>query len=389
MEPRLPIIVKQIAWLLLAVSSYWAARLAWADHLSRDPEPAVRERALALAPAIAVFPERAAERREDLRLDSLPYRRRAVELDPENADRLMQLALRAELAGDFSLAERSLLRAAERRSLYQPKYLLAQYYFRRRTAGPFRAWVRTALNSAYGDITPLLDLCWRERPDAAWLAGNVLPRRRGFARQYLTFLIAREQWAPAFTQARSIAEAPQTEDRAALLAYCDARLAKSSAGDAREIWNTLCRRRLLPDGPLDPSNHITNGDFLHAPSSRGFDWRLVEQTGVRCDTGNGEMRITFSGRQPERCPIAWQYVPLEPGATYRLRCDVLVSDRDAPPCITWEAPDSEYQTQPDGSMTLTSRGELGRVILVYQRPMGATRLEGSLTVSRVRLERMP
>src|SRR6266568_6372502 len=100
---NLSVIPRSAACLLLAVSSYCAVRLAWADRLSRSPDPAVRQRALAFAPAIAPFPERVAERREDLLLDSLPYRQRAAELDPENADRLMQLAMRAELAGDYPL----------------------------------------------------------------------------------------------------------------------------------------------------------------------------------------------------------------------------------------------------------------------------------------------
>jgi hypothetical protein len=54
------------------------------------------------------------------------------------------------------------------------------------------------------------------------------------------------------------------------------------AGEAAEIWNALCRRRLLSLEPLDPAGDrlVTNGDFLQAPSGRGFDWRLVEQTGV-------------------------------------------------------------------------------------------------------------
>jgi hypothetical protein len=293
------------------------------------------------------------------------------------------------MAGDFPLAERSLLKAAGRSSLYQPQYLLAQYYFRRRNSGPFWAWARAALNSAYGDVTPLLNLCWRERPDAAWLTAHVLPRRPDFGRQYLTFLTGREQWEPALAEARSLAGAPRADDRAALLDYCDARLAKASAADAREIWNALCRRGLLPDEPLGPAHWLTNGEFLHAPSARGFDWRLVAQTGVRCDTANGEMRISFNGRQPERCPIAWQYVALEPGVNYRLRCDVFGTDGDGARAITWEAPDAKYQIQPDGSMTLASHRELGRIILVYQRPFGTSRLEGSLSVSRVRLERVP
>jgi len=143
--------------LALAISSYWALRLAWADHLSGGADLAGRERAVRLAPAVAVFTERLADRREELGGDSLPDLRRAAALDPENPERRMRLGVRAELAGDERLAEESLLAAAARSRLYQPKYLLAQYYFRRQDAGRFWPWARAALETAWGDPAPCID----------------------------------------------------------------------------------------------------------------------------------------------------------------------------------------------------------------------------------------
>ena len=87
-------------WLALAVSSYWALRLAWADRLSDGAGLAGRERAVQLAPAVAVFSERLADRRDELGGDGLPDWRRAAALDPENPERRMRLGVRAELAGD-------------------------------------------------------------------------------------------------------------------------------------------------------------------------------------------------------------------------------------------------------------------------------------------------
>ncbi len=378
MELRLPIIApirraipRLCVWLLLGLSSYWAARLAWADHLSRDPEPAVRERALSLATAIAQFPERLADRREDLLLDSLPDRQRAAQLDPENADRLMRLGIRAELAGDYPLAERSLLGAAERSRLYQPKYLLAQFYFRRENPDRFQKWASSAMNAAYGDVAPLLDLCWRVHPDPAWLAANVLPHRPAITRQYLTFLIGHEQWGPALTLARSLGADAQAEDVPVLLQYCDARLANGSATDAHEIWDAMCLRRLLPGEPMD--------------LARGFDWRPVRQPGVRYRAGDGAIRLSFSGRQPESCQLAWQYVPLEAGATYRLHTQVRAADALAAQSITWEVTGADIA----GESTFIARRELGQVILVYRRPPGVARLEGRVDIAHIKLERTP
>ena len=195
-------------WMALSLSSYWALRLAWADHLSYGAELAGRERAVQLAPA-AVFAERLAVRREELSGNSLPDWRRAATLDPENPERRMQLGLRAELAGDYPLAAKSLLAAAARSRLYQPKYLLAQYYFRRQDDARFWRWAYAALESAHGDAAPVFELCWRMRPDAVWLSANAIPPRREIARQYLAYLSNRERWAAADAEAHKMLPAAE------------------------------------------------------------------------------------------------------------------------------------------------------------------------------------
>jgi hypothetical protein len=336
-----------------------------------DRRAEVREEALEWAPDIALYADRVSERREDVLASSLVYRKRSVELDPENADRLMQLGIRAELAGDYGLAERSLLGAAERSRLYLPRYLLAQYYFRRGDPGRFWPWARAALGTTYGDMAPVLELCWRVRPDPAWLAESVVPARPTAGRQYLAFLMQHEQRDAALKQARTIAASARAEDAEALLDFCDGSLARDSAGDALEIWNTLCRRGLRRDEPLDLVHGpwLTNVEFLHRPTARGFDWRLVENTGVRCAIGGGALHVSFSGRQPERCPIAWQYVPMDPGGRYRLHCDV----------------NAAY---PEAARAVTCEQEPGRITLLYQRPAGSPRVEGMVSISHVRLERL-
>ena len=112
-----------------------------------------------LAPADATFAERLAVRREELGLESLSVWRRSAALDPGNSDRWMNLALRAEMAGDYALAERSLLTAAEHSRLYQPRYLLAEYYFRRQNAAAFWPWARAALETClWRRLPPLRSL---------------------------------------------------------------------------------------------------------------------------------------------------------------------------------------------------------------------------------------
>ena len=197
---------------VVTLAGYWSVRLAWADRLSRDRGLASRERAVRLAPLSATLHERLA----DLR-DALPDWQTAASLDPANADQFERLGQQAEMAGDFALAERSLLRAVELSRLYQPRYLLAQYYFRRQNRAAWERWSREAFAVAPGDVTPLLELAWRMTPTAAsspgrgsrnglrwrgsssisWCATDRRPRRQGL--RCISRRLARQRISPRYS----------------------------------------------------------------------------------------------------------------------------------------------------------------------------------------------
>ena len=317
--------LRLLAWALLAVSSYWAARLAWADHLSRSGRLADRERAVELAPAVPYLYDRLADRREEARLDPLPALRRAAELDPETPARWERIGQQAELANDLTAAERALLTAAARSRLYEPRYLLAQYYFRRGAGAAFWRWSREAFLLAPGDIAPLLDLCWRARPDPEWLTREIIPQRQEIRRQWARFLLGR----------------------------VDEKLEANEARAAQDIWSLLARERLLPGSP-----------------GAGFDWRVPPNRGVVVTANGDSLRLSFSGKQPERCLLAWRYAPAKRGARYHVKC-------------LGGAAGLEWQVEPSPG------GELVKIRLIYQRPAGSARLEGVATLSGCRMEPTP
>jgi hypothetical protein len=366
----LPRLAQAGAWTLLAVSSYWSARLAWADHLSRGAQLSERAQAVQMAPGIASFHERLAERCLDLGKDPLPDFSRAAEREPEDPSRLERLGQQAELAGNFALAERSLLAAARRSRLYQPRYLLAQFYFRRGDRSSFWRWSRAALESAYGDAVPLLDLCWRTTPDALWLASEVVPRRPGIQRQLVTLLMRRNDLAAAGAVAQRLCTSAGPADVPTLVEYIDASLAAGEAQPAMGTWNVFCRRGLMPDPPLQVGA-LTNASFTHRPSGAGFDWRIAEIAGVRTAFDSGALRLTFSGSQPERCTIAWQYVILRRGEHYRVICQGATNG------VEWRVDDAGNQ------------GDLARVSLIYQRPLGSPRFQGAMVLWGLKLEHGP
>jgi hypothetical protein len=345
----------------LGLSSYWSIRTAWADHLSRSTSLSDRVHATRLAPGWATLYERLADRRIDLGQNALPDLYLGTLLEPENPDRLERLAQAAEMAGD-PLAEHSLLSAAARSNLFQPRYLLAQFYFRQGHQPAFRRWARDALDRAPGDVRPLLDLYWRA-------SGEITQGRRQILRQWLAFLIEKRERKMAAKLARQLQATATTADRQALLEYVEAALEERDTSNALETWNTLCRRKLLPDAPLDPGG-LTNDEFAHPPIGAGFDWRVATLPGIRATFGRG-LRVSFSGTQPENCTLMWQYVPLPVGMRYR------AISQGLPVGLSW--------TVEPGNAS----GNLARLALIYQRPTGSPRFEGNAVLNHLSLERVP
>jgi len=376
------------ALLVLAWTSYWAARLAWANHAGTSDTIAARERAVRLAPFSASLWERLADKREETGGDPLPDLEQAARLDPANSRRFERLGQRAEMAHDFVLAERSLLRAAELSRLYQPRYLLSQFYFRRQNLAEWKRWSQEALAAAYGDITPLLDLMWRIQPDGEALARQGSEQKPAVARQFLLFLLRNRPGAAA-TLAQHIAETGNRDDLPVLFQYCDVALAQAEWRAPLRVWNTICQRKLIPSLPLDPAAGIslTNGGFAHRAAAAGFDWHIEPGAGIQAFRQDGGLRIILSGNQAGSALIAWQYVPLNRGATYRLtvagKTEGLGWSVFSPSTAGWREtvliPGHDFQAP----------AELVRLALMYRRSGAPAHSALELMVRDVRLEMLP
>lgn len=372
----------------LGLGIYWAGRLAWADRLSRSASLSDRLDAVRLFPSATLY-SRLAEKREESGGNSVSDLQQAVSLESENAAWRIRLGLRAELAGDYPLAEFHLRKAADLSRLYQPRYLLAEYYFRRQNADLFHKWAREAFATAYAGIGPLLDLCWRMQPDGESLVRQAPSGRPEIGAQFLQFLAQHHQARAARSLARTLAGEARREDLPSLLQYGDECLNRGDVVAAMDIWNALCARKLLPDEGLDPSHGIslTNAAFSHTPAGTGFDWRLERAPWVRFASGNGGIRVTFSGNQPERCRVAAQFVPLVPGTRYRLQ----LQPEAAAQTLEWNVFDGTgkivtSERNADGSSTFTAPADVVRLDLIYQRPNGSTRLDGTVAIAGVVLE---
>jgi len=390
----------------LTLAGYWSLRLAWADRLSRAAAPETVERGVRLAPGDADIRIRLADQSEATGADPTPSLQAAADLDPSNATVWVRLGLSAEMRGDLDAAERSLLRAARASRQFEPRWTLASYYARRGDPEHFWPWAKDSLRMAYGDLNPVFQLCWSMSQEPAAILERAIPPRRSVLNAYLGFLMRENRRAAAQPVAAKLAGLATPEDRPALIAWCNRQLDGGSVPAALEIWNTLCERRLLPYAPLDANRApLTDGDFAAEPLGAGFAWRLAPLAGVAAGRNPSPRYLWFSfnGEQPEACEPLTQFVPLAPGARYRLRFAYRTSEIGEESGLCWRVFDARTGASLAASPRLSSMDwknaeldfttapatVLARLTLTCLRLPGATRIEGGLSLRGLSVERLP
>jgi hypothetical protein len=329
----------------------------------------------------------------------------ALTLNPRYSPAWIARGLEAEAAGDRGKAEASLLRAAEIDHLYLPRWTLANFYLRAGDLPGFWTWVRRAADMAY-DPAALFQLCWRASGDSGEILNRAIPDTPALRRAYLDFLVRTDRLEAAEPLGREISQVADASDLDRLLRYCDALLARRQVDRALRVWNALAGRRIIPYGALDPRTgaSLTNGELAAAPLQHGFDWRpaRVEGAALSFDTGSNEMRLSFSGKQPESFDVLEQYLPVLPNMKYQFRYRLRTRDLAAETGLSWSFLDARpagelaggpVSASSDGwaEKTLTfstpQRCELLRIVLRYARPPGSMRAEGGAEFTRLVLAR--
>ncbi len=391
----------------LSLASYWSIRLALADQISRANSPDALARAVKLDPGNARYFASLAEYQEAAGLDSSAALAEACRLDPMNSSLWIRRGLRAESKGDYAHAEAFLLEAARVDKLFDPRATLMNYYFRRNNAESFWRWGREAFSIGYGDLTSLYSLCWRMTSDAEVIRTRALPPLPNVLRSYLYFLLGQNRLDAAEPIAHQLSEHAGSEDLPALLDFTDRVLtqpdpSQSRAASALTVWNSLCIRNVLPFSPLAPDRNLslTNSDFRFPITSRGFDWRVSETPDISAvRVSPGGLRIDLSGKQPERCELLVQFVPLSLGKTCRLRYSYQTSGFPPQSGLAWRLSDpatgkdllppspqlSAADSKPVDLIFAARGASIARLALGYNRVAGTSRPEGSITLHAMEL----
>jgi len=385
----------------------WVVRIAWADRLSRANDEASVARAVRLAPGNADLRLRLASITEAAGGDATAALTAAAAIDPDNATVFVRLGLAAEMRGDFDGAERALLQAAHVSRKFEPRWTLANYYCRRADSGRFWPWAKEALLKSYGDPTPIFQLCWKMSQDPNLILERAIPERRTILNPYLAFLLKANHPDAAEPVIAKLGSLATMDDRPVLLAWCDRQLEAGSVEAPLSLWNTLCARRLLPYPALEPGTgaSLTDGAFREDAGTGGFGWRFASLPGVRPghNVSPPYVWFAFDGGQPESCEPLTQYLPLAPGARYRLRFEYRTAEVPVESGLRLSVFDFRTGKDLGGASPRLSSADwtagesyftalntrLARLALSYRRLPGTTRIEGTLFLRRLSLEKLP
>ena len=373
----------------MAVAGWFALRLAVADAAYRQGTPESVARAAALEPLNTAYLTLHALQLEYAGGDARPELEKIVRITPDASAPRIKLGLEAEARGDAGEAEKWLLDAARVDHQYEPRWTLANFYFRQQKMDQFWRWMRAALEVSYGDRSAAFDLCWREAPDASVILERAIPERHEVLAAWVWYLASRDRGDAAEAAIR-LSKARDLDDAAVLNLEMDRLVEAGRREAALQIWKSL--------GYADPpesGNLIEHPDFEAPRVGHGFDWRLIENAGVKftpieTPPAPAELRISFDGMQPEACLLLEQFVGIEKGKRYVLRWEA----RGDATGVAWQA-GAESGTVHGGDDW--TRGELGfaagkdgeALALRYARPLGEARTEGSIELRHISVQEMP
>ena len=331
---------------------------------------------------------------------------RTTALNPFDSESWIQLGLLAEFdRNDPQTAERLYLKAADVNHMFLPKWTLTNFYFRRRNDSRFFQWARDTLTITPYSPDPVFTQMWSLAPDAAKIEAAI-PERPRILLQYAVFLSSTNRFRaiPAAVQrlVRAVgASDPHAWGRDDLLPGIEDRmLAAGDLDSASGVWAAMTHAGWIHASVPTPAHPLTNGDFNRRSYGHGFDWAAaLSVPGINIDPYPDlqEMRITFSGQQPENCELLRQYAPVEPGAEYQLQWKATAGGLSTPSGLVWRLrgvrEDAAGYVSPD---LLDANAEwrfrapganLCLLTLEYARPAGMTIASGTVTLHSVSMIR--
>lgn len=368
-------------------------KVARADHLARlDTEQSLRA-AIRIEPDAWRYYVRLADFDE---ANAPKLLARALQLDAYDAEADIHLGLYFESQGDYQRAQKLLLNGYAVDHTFAPRWALANFYFRREDWPAFWTWARGAAQIQPDNAGAVFELCWRESPDPRTISHEILNDDPELIRQYIVFLVAKDQLPAAASAAqRLIRDGNPETDGAQVLMIINRLVAAQNGSSANALWRELVDRRWFSAD----STIINNPAFARDPLSVAFDWTLPSYDGLHSWPGPGGLETEFTGEQPESGTVAEQSFVLAPGKysfEYRYRTSGIPPQSG----LQWQIVDAgsgkPIAASPDLSSQSTrhaglefsvpSGASLLQARLIYQRAIGTPRISGMLVTRSAQIE---
>lgn len=367
-----------------------------------------------LVPASPEFPRELAYLDLSHRHDLL---QRSLALNPFDAAAWIQLGIDDELRRqDVLAAKRDYLSAADVDHMYVPRWTLENFYLRQNDPAEFFRWAKAALSITPYYSYPIYDQIWSVSTNPVFNA-SLLPNRRRILFEYVGYMLASNRvdlrGAPIFshvaqqallTQKSQIADAnlmnPNIENQISGGAV-DKLLIEGATSQAESLWQTM-KTAGLTQLPAPSDEHpVTNPAFETPISGNGFDWSVNQVKGLAIQrVVPVGLRIALDGFEPESFQLLHQFIPVRSGTRYRLTWDMESIDRAPPNGMRWEihgitAGAISPQNLAQASVSNNAAGPSTEVFdvppdvkaclisLIYTRPLGETRLEGTFLLKKV------
>ncbi|MDP2158126.1 MAG: hypothetical protein Q8K68_10515, partial [Nitrospirota bacterium] len=173
-------------------------------------------------------------------------------------------------------------------------------------------------------VQPMVyDLCWKLRLENSVIISTIVPQSYTYQSGYLSYLMAAKKAAEAADVWKSLD--PNSVEKKDFIAYTNFLLGNSLYAEAETVWNEVTAKIEGMHG-REANSLLWNHGFESEPLNGGFDWRITEAEGVNVFiddtikmTGSRSLGVVFDGQHNPDITIAWQVVPIIPGAHYSLR----------------------------------------------------------------------
>lgn len=330
--------VAAYAVLLALTASYLGvtAKHVLAAHDARLDDEFHLKRAVALDPNNAEYADQLG--RHELVAAQSPSRAAtwltmATALNPHSAHYWMDLAIAQQSLGDTNAETQSLdhaLAADPRNPVVA--WNAANLYLAQGSPDRTMKLLHSVLENEPDLVNPALNTCWRVRPDAEYLLAEVVPPAAYDS--FLEFLIAKKETASAAQVWDRIFALQKPLDRSYLLDYERFLISHHEVAQASRVWQQAANLSGL--APYQPSleNLLINGDFSLPILNGGFEWMHRDIPGVKLALDTNEphssarsLRITLDGATISEAGIQ-QLVPVEPNTTYEFSGSYKAEDMD-------------------------------------------------------------